>query len=354
MANFYHLSIKNITKETHNSVSIEFTIPESLKSRFSFTPGQYITLQTDLNGEQIRRDYSICCAQNSGKLKVGIKAVENGLFSQYATKELKVGNELEVSEPRGRFLLNTDAAQQKNYAAFVAGSGITPVLSMIKSSLAIESNSTFVLVYGNKTLEDVMFKNDLDALKEMYGNRFSVYYSFSKSNYENHFSGRIDETIVQKVTKELHGNITFDDYFLCGPEAMINLVKESLITSGVAKNNVHFELFTVPTEDNSVQQSESTTLTGDAEITIILDDEEETFTMKPALTILDAALKKGLDAPYSCQGGICSSCIAKVTEGKAVMDKNTILDEDEVEEGLILTCQAHPVTSTIKVDFDDA
>lgn len=354
MANFYHLSIKNITKETYNSVAIEFNIPESLKSTFSFTPGQYITIQTTLNGEQIRRDYSICCAQNSGELKVGIKAVENGLFSQYATKELKIGNELEVSEPRGRFLLNTNATHQKNYAAFVAGSGITPVLSMIKSALAIEPNSTFVLVYGNKTLEDVMFKNDLELLKETYSDRFSVYYSFSKSNLENHFSGRIDETIVQKVIKELHGNIIFDDYFLCGPEAMINLVKESLAISGVAKNNIHFELFTAPTEDNSAKQSEPEILTGDAEITIILDDDEDTFTMKPAHTILDAALKKGLDAPYSCQGGICSSCIARVTEGKAVMTKNTILDEDEVAEGLILTCQAHPVTNTIKVDFDDA
>lgn len=354
MANFYHLSIKNIIKETYSSVSIEFSIPESLKSRFTFTPGQYITLQTALNGEQIRRDYSICCAQNSDTLKVGIKAVENGLFSQYATKELKVGDELEVSEPRGRFLLNTDISNQKNYIAFVAGSGITPVLSMVKSVLAVEPNSKFVLVYGNKTLEDVMFKKELDILNETYGDRLFVYYTFSKSSYENFLSGRIDEALVNKVTKELHGTTTFNDYFLCGPEAMITIVKDTLINNGVANDKVHFELFTAPTETNNSEKINIESFTGEAEITVLLDDEEQTFTMQSEDTLLDAALKNGIDAPYSCQGGICSSCIAKVTEGKAIMDKNTILDEDEVADGLILTCQAHPTTSRIKIDFDDA
>lgn len=352
MANFYHLSIKNITKETHNSVSIEFTVPESLKNNFVFTPGQYITIQKALNGAQVRRDYSICCAQNSGKLKIGIKAVENGLFSQYATKELKVGDELEISEPRGRFLLATDASHQKNYLAFAAGSGITPILSMVKSALAIEPNSKFVLVFGNKTQEDIMFKKDLEVLQSQYADRFFLHYVFSKASYENHFSGRITKAVVNSVVKDLHAGTRFDASYLCGPEAMIHEVKDTLLENNFSENTVHFELFTVATEENNETVAEES-LDGEATITVLLDDDEETFTMPKDKTILERALLQGLDAPYSCQGGICSSCLAKVTEGKAVMQKNAILDDDEVAEGLILTCQAHPVTNTIKVDFDD-
>jgi len=349
MAAFYILSIKKITKETHNSVSITFNIPSSLADKFSFIPGQYVTIQKELNGERIRRDYSICSSQNSGAIKIGVKGVENGTFSQFATTQLKEGDELEVSAPQGRFQLIPVKANTKNYMAFVAGSGITPVLSMVKSALEAESQSKFVLIYGNKTLEDVMFKSDIDAFSEMYKNRFSVHYIFSKATYESHAVGRIDVSLVTKILDKYKG-IDFADYFLCGPEAMINITKTTIKSNGVDEKKIHFELFTTSV-DGSINETES--LDGDSEITIVLDDEEETFAMPKKSTILEQALLKGLDAPYSCQGGICSSCLAKVTEGKAMMDKNTILSEEEVADGLILTCQAHPTTPKITVDFDD-
>lgn len=352
MSKFYILSIKKITKETHNSVSITFNIPSSLKDRFSFIPGQYITVQQELNGEKIRRDYSICSSQSSGEIKIGVKAVENGSFSQYATSNLKVGDELEVSAPLGRFNLQPVSSSTKNYIAFAAGSGITPVLSIVKSSLEDEGNSKFVLVYGNKTIDDVMFKADIDALAEKYQERFFVYYIFSKVSYNEHLFGRIDASVVKLVLFDKHNDLSFSDYFLCGPEAMIKLVKETIIENGVDENQIHFELFTTSAED-VVSGKEFESLEGETEITILLDDEEETFTMNRKKTILESVLLKGLDAPYSCQGGICSSCLAKITEGKAVMDKNSILSDEEVSDGLVLTCQAHPTTSRIRIDYDD-
>jgi len=352
MSRFYILSIKKITKETHNSVSITFNIPASLKDIFSFIPGQYITVQKELNGEKIRRDYSICSSQNSGEIKISVKAVENGIFSQYATSSLKEGDELEVSAPLGRFNLQPVALSTKNYIAFAAGSGITPVLSIIKSSLEDEENSKFVLMYGNKTIEDVMFKIDIDALAEKYQERFFVYYLFSKASYDEYLFGRIDASVVKLVLNDKHKGLNFSDYFLCGPEAMIKLVKETIKESGVDEDQIHFELFTTSSEDHT-SGMELESFDGETEITILLDDEEETFTMDRKKTILESVLLKGLDAPYSCQGGICSSCLAKVTEGKAIMDKNSILSDEEVSDGFVLTCQAHPTTSKIIVDYDD-
>mgnify|MGYP003645667793 FL=1 len=346
MSAFYILSVKKITRETHNSVSITFNIPESLKERFTFIPGQYVIVQKELNGETVRRDYSICSSVTSGEIKIGVKAVENGTFSQFATTQLKEGDELEVSMPHGRFNLHVAEENAKNYVAFAAGSGITPVLSMVKSALAVEPTSKFVLVYGNKTIDDVMFKTAIDNVVATYGDRFFVHYVFSKTAYDDHLFGRIDTSVVNLILKNKYAELQFSDYFLCGPEAMINLVKETIQSNGVANEKIHFELFSTSAP---VEEIDHTNLSGETEITIVLDDEEETFTMKKKNTILDSALLKGLDAPYSCQGGICSSCLAKITEGKAVMDKNTILSDEEI----ILTCQAHPTTAKITIDYDD-
>lgn len=348
MSKFYTLSIKEIIQETHNSVSIAFDIPTSLKDRFSFISGQYITVQKELNGERIRRDYSICSSQNSNEIVIGVKAVENGTFSQFATSKLKVGDDLEISEPHGRFNLITDRNHQKNYLAFVAGSGITPVLSMVKSVLEEEPNNQFILVYGNKSIDDVMFKSQIDDLKNQYQNRFFVHYIFSRKPFKDHLFGRIDASTVNLVLDK-NNNLQFDDYFLCGPELMINTVKETLQSKGIEENKIHFELFTTSTKKDNNEDD----LEGETEITILLDDDEETFTMEKKKTILDSALLKGLDAPYSCQGGICSTCLAKIIEGKAIMDKNSILTDDEIKDGLILTCQAHPTTDKITIDYDD-
>ncbi len=352
MAKFYTLTIKELLKETHNSVSISFDIPNSLKSIFSFIPGQYVTVQTQLNGEQIRRDYSICTAQNADEIRIGVKAVEGGKFSQYATSELKVGDELEIAPPKGRFNLHIDSNNAKHYIAFAAGSGITPILSMIRSVLEIEAQSTFVLVFGNKTVDDVMFKQDLDALSKAYPDRFMLHYVFSQSSSEQQLSGRINAALVSSMLYKEHANLNFDDYFICGPEAMINTVRDTLNDKGIKNENIHIELFTVSQEDEEVSDAPEN-LSGETTIKVLLDDEEETFTMPKKSTILEQVLLQGMDAPYSCQGGICSTCIAQVVKGKAIMEKNSILNEDEVDEGLILTCQAHPVTDEIEIDYDN-
>ena len=348
MSIFYKLSVKEIKQETKKAVSILFEIPEDIKQEFCFTPGQYITIKKDLAGKEIRRAYSICSSKESNSIRIGIKAVDNGTFSVYATTNLKVGDVLEVSPPEGRFILNPSEDNEKQYLAFVAGSGITPVLSMLRSVLEAEPKSKFVLVYGNQSPNDVMFKNDIDHLKEKHPEQFFVYYTYSKTNEENTLFGRIDISKVNYIIKNIHKELEFDEFFLCGPESMIDTVKKDLLEKGYSNSEIHFELFSTELDKDDCDIN----LEGEAMITVILDDEEETFSMKKEKSILEAALKKGLDAPFSCQGGICSSCLAQITKGKAVMDKNTILTDEEVEDGLILTCQAHPITNEITIDYD--
>ena len=349
MAKFYRLTVDEVRQETANSVSISFLVPEKLREDFSFIPGQYITVKKEINGDTIRRDYSICSSTGSGKLKIGIKAVKSGTFSPYATSQIKEGDELEVSKPQGRFNLITHIGHLKKYIAFAAGSGITPIMSMINSVLEEEPSSKFVLVYGNKNIEEAMFKNEIDQLIIEHRDRFFVHYIFSQEKYTDHAFGRIDRDFADTIFDAYHTGIQFDDYFICGPEPMINEVKAGLKNRKIDDSKVHFELFTSSTTLND----ESSEYSGETEITVLLDDELETFTMQSEKTILESVLLQGLDAPYSCQGGICSTCIAQLTEGKAVMEKNSILTDDEIQEGLILTCQAHPITPKIVVDYDN-
>ena len=350
MSIFYKLSVKEIKKETKRAVSIVFDIPSDLTQEFNFIPGQYITIKKIFKGKEIRRAYSICSSKDSGIIRIGVKSVDNGLFSVYATSELKIGDVLEVSPPEGRFNLAPDPNNKKNYLAFVAGSGITPVLSMVKSVLEIEPKSRFVLVYGSKTPEDTMFKTELDDLSTRYPKQLYVSYAYSQINDNEAISGRIDAAVCNFILKNKYGHFSFDDYFLCGPEPMIKAVKASLLERGISNDKIHFELFSVDLDQESVNETES--LDGYSEITVILDDDKETFSMPRKKSILEAALLEGLDPPYSCQGGICSSCLAMITSGKAVMDKNTILTDEEVNDGLILTCQAHPTTDKVTIDYD--
>ena len=350
MSEFHNLTIKEIKKETQDAVSVLFDIPENLKADFKFIPGQYITIQKKIDETVLRRAYSICSSPNSNELRVAIKEVKNGTFSVYANNGLKAGDKIEVSTPEGRFVLKTDPSNTKNYLAFVAGSGITPVLSMIKSVLETEKESKFILVYGNKSVDQTIFKITLDDLEKEYANQFEVHYVFSQKVNDNSFFGRIDLKVINNILNEKYYEIKFDEYFLCGPEEMIDLVKGDLIDKGIDTNLIKFELFSSPEKEKEATNED---LSGNSNITILLDDEETTFEMRQDEIILDVALSKGLDAPYSCQGGICSSCLAKVTEGKAIMEKNSILSDEEVKEGLIITCQAHPVTSSIKIDYDD-
>ena len=347
MSVFYKLPVKEVRRETVEAVSIAFDVPEHLKSEFEFIPGQYVTLQADLDGSVLRRAYSICSVPSSGELRVSVKEVPKGRFSHFANRKLKAGDQMEVAGPEGRFILETSGVP-KSYMAFAAGSGITPVISMVQSVLEKEPESQFVLVYGNKSKEQTMFRKKLDALKETYGDRFTLYYVFSQIISDHAFFGRIDKKLVQQVLdKNKVGDI--DDFFLCGPEQMIDTVKEELIKHGVKEDKIKLELFSSSSHKKEVKKE----LSGNAQISIVLDDEETSFEMRKDEFVLDAALLKGLDAPYSCQGGICSSCLARVTEGSATMERNNILDEDEIKEGLILTCQAHPTTDVLKIDFDD-
>jgi len=350
MPRFKKLTVQEIIKETPNAISVVFDIPSELKEEFKFIAGQYITIRITIEGKEIRRSYSISSSPESNILRVGIKEVEKGLFSNYATKKLKVGDVIEVSPPEGKFILQTATSHQRNYAAFAAGSGITPVMSMINSVLLKETHSTFVLVYGNKTNDDIIYKDELDHLIEKYPERFNVKYVFSQKLTGDAILGRIDKSVVNLILKNHYKNTQFHSFYLCGPEPMVDIVTDTLKENGVLASKIHYELFTSTYTSGAITAKN---LEGSTEITVILDDEETTFEMSKKKMILTAALDEDLDPPYSCQGGICSSCIAKVTEGSVVMDKNSILTDEEINDGLILTCQAHPTTEKITIDFDD-
>ena len=350
MSHFYKLQIKEVKRETENAISVVFNVPTELQSNYQFVAGQYINLKLVLDGKEIRRAYSICSSPNSGELRIAIKSVKNGHFSKFANENLKVGDLLEVGQPEGKFTFEPSAERQKNYAAFVAGSGITPVMSILQSVLENEPNSTFVLVYGNKNNMETIFHSQLHNLQLNYVGRFFVHYVYSQIKVENELFGRIDKANVNFVLNNKHKEKAFDKFYLCGPEDMINLVSTVLKEHNVADKNIKFELFSTST---SAEKEITTSENGHTKITILVDGDEATFEMSQKQTVLEAALKQGIDAPYSCQGGICSSCLARISKGTAEMKKNSILTDKEVADGLILTCQAHPTSSELFVDFDD-
>lgn len=349
MPSFLKLIIKEVRRETKDAVSILFNVPEELKSDYKFIAGQYLNLRLTLDGKEIRRAYSICSAPESGELRIAVKAVKNGAFSSFANTKLKAGDVLEVGKPEGKFTLEPEANRQKNYAAFVSGSGITPVISMIKSILKSEPKSSFVLVYGNKNPEETIFYQELHDLQLQYVSRLFVHYVYSQAKVDQSLFGRIDKSVVNFVLNNKHKELEFDKFYLCGPEDMINTVSAVLKEKNVKESAIKFELFTTSSTENVIKDN----LEGHSKITVMVDDDETTFEMSQKQTILEASLKQGIDAPYSCQGGICSSCLARVTSGTAEMTKNSILTDKEIASGLILTCQAHPTSESIYVDFDD-
>ena len=349
MSQFYKLQIKEVNRETPTAVSVVFNVPAELQPNYQFIAGQYINLKLTLDGTEIRRAYSICAAPDSNELRIAIKAIKNGHFSKFANNTLKAGDIIEVGQPEGKFTFEPQPDRQRNYAAFVAGSGITPVMSILKSVLKNEKDSTFVLIYGNKTPEETIFHNELHQLQQQYVGRFFVHYVYSQVRAENELFGRVDKSVVNFVLNNKHKEKEFSKFYLCGPEEMINLVSSVLKEHNIADKNIKFELFSTSSTENKAAASHE----GHTKITILVDDEETTFEMSQKQTVLEAALKQGIDAPYSCQGGICSSCLARISKGTAEMKKNSILTDKEVAEGLILTCQAHPTSSEIFVDFDD-
>ncbi len=349
MSAFYKLNIKEVKRETQDAVSIVFNVPNELKTNYKYIAGQYLNLKLTLDGQEIRRAYSICSNPESDELRISVKAVKNGVFSQFANKQLKAGDTIDVASPEGNFTFEPSIEKQKNYAGFVAGSGITPVLSIIKSMLISEPKSTFVLVYGNKSVEETIFYNDLHELMLNNVGRFFVHYVYSQSKLDGDNFGRIDKSIVNMVLNTKHKEKEFDKFYLCGPEAMINSVSDVLKEHNVADKNIKFELFTTTSTEKVIAVDGN----GHTKVKMMVDGDFAEFEMSQKQTILEAALKQGIDAPYSCQGGICSSCLCRITEGTAEMKKNSILTDSEIAEGLVLSCQAIPTSSTIYVDYDD-
>lgn len=348
MADFHALAVKSIKKLTPSSVAVTFSIPKELIQVFNFAAGQYITIKKEIKGNELRRAYSISSSPKKESITIGIKKVDRGGFSDYANTKLQVGDVLEVMPPEGRFIFKPSESV-KNIAAFAAGSGITPIMSIAKSVLDANPKNKFVLVYGNKSYEETMFYTDLVKLELDYTNRFFAYFTNSQTKEDKALFGRIDTATVNYALKNKHKDVSFDGYYLCGPEKMIHLVTDTLLENAIPKDKIHFELFTA----TEIKEELPASVDGQTALTVIVDDEEFQLTMDKGTLVLDAVLKENIDAPYSCQGGVCSSCIAKVKEGKADMVKNQILTDGEIADGFILTCQAHPITPTLKVDYDD-
>lgn len=348
MSDFHALAISAVNRLTPSSIALTFDIPDHLKEAFLFTAGQYITLRHTIEGQDIRRSYSISSAPSSGKLTVGIKKVLNGTFSTYANESAQVGDTLDVMPPEGRFVFEKDNTE-KTIGAFAAGSGITPIMSIAETVLKSNENNRFVLVFGNQTPAETMYFKELLDLQKQYADRFFIQWIYSRSAETDCLFGRIETSTVNLITKNKFKDYNFDDFYLCGPEEMINTVSDTLENNGIPKDKIHFELFTSSSEADTLAES----LDGKTALEVIVDDETFSLTIDQKTLVLDAVLKEDIDAPYSCQGGVCSSCIARVTEGKAEMVKNQILTDSEVAEGLILTCQAHAITPTLKVDYDD-
>lgn len=348
MAKFHRLEVSEISALTPNAVAISFRVPAELKEAFAFTAGQYITVRHAVNGKDIRRAYSLCSAPGEPQMTIGVKKVPGGTFSVYATENLKVGDVLDVMPAEGRFTYESEGGPRR-IVAFAAGSGITPIMSIIRTALESDPGNQAVLVYGNRSMEDTMFYEHLTEMRSKYTGRFSVYFLYSRSQEDEGMFGRIDKSIVNLITRNKHRDLDPDRFFVCGPLPMIEAVRETLSENGVPSDRIYHELFTEPEGEDTLKD----TLEGVTRLEVTLDDQVHTLDMDSKSLVLDAVLNAGIDAPYSCQGGVCSTCIARVTEGSAKMVKNQILTDSELAEGFILTCQAHPTSGHLKIDYDD-
>ena len=352
MASFHELIISDIVKETSEAVSVTFDVPIELKSEYMFLPGQYLTLESLINNEKIRRDYSISSTPSSGNLTVTIKKVKNGIFSNYANDSLQKGSLINVSLPRGRFVYDRISDSPKIIFAFAAGSGITPIISIIKTALENSPKTSCRLIYGNKSPKTTIFLNDLKHLKQVHKNRFDLQFVYSQAQVENSLNGRIDSEktahFLQNFSSEQK---SLSNYYLCGPEKMIFNVKNELLKNNIKEEKILFELFS---STSSLETENNLNSTNNlCEATIQFEDCTEKIKILKDQTILDAALAKDIEVPYSCKGGVCSSCICRIKEGSAQMRQNSVLTEKEVEEGLVLSCQAVPTAANLIVDFDD-
>jgi ring-1,2-phenylacetyl-CoA epoxidase subunit PaaE len=352
---FHPLRIRSIRQETPECISVVFDIPEDLEKRFRFTQGQSLTMRTMLGTEEVRRTYSICSSPLENELRVAIKKQAGGLFSNFAHETLKAGDTLEVMEPIGKFYTPLDPSHKKKYLAIAAGSGITPVLSLIKATLATEPGSQFTLVYGNRNRNAIIFFEELEAIKNKYLERFHLVHVLSREKTETLInSGRIRADKLEQLER-LIPYVQMDEIFLCGPEEMIFAAKDFFDRRGIDQKKIHFELFTTPGTQRSLTRLTTQAEAGESKskITIKLDGRMFDFDLGfSAGPILDAALKEGADLPYACKGGVCCTCKAKLLEGEVEMDVHWGLEDEEVKQGYILTCQSHPLTPKVVIDFD--
>jgi len=366
---FRTLKIEDVRRETAECVSVAFRVPPELQEEFRFVQGQNITLRRRMGGEEVRRSYSICSSPLESELRIAIKKVEGGVFSTWANEQLAPGHEIEVLPPSGRFYTELRAGNRKQYLAFAAGSGITPVLSLIKATLAVEPESGFTLVYGNRNRSSIVFREELEAVKNRYMDRFSLYHILSREEIDVPlYRGRIDVAKCAELCGRLIDLRSADEVFLCGPEQMIFSVKDWLEGQGVERKKIHFELFhtvdggAAPGEARSQSTVQRRPASGArpaaqqdqvSRVTVRLDGMAHTFKLPfEGASVLEAALMEGVDLPFACKGGVCSTCRARLLEGKVEMDNNYALEADELEAGYILTCQSHPRSEEVVIDFD--
>jgi ring-1,2-phenylacetyl-CoA epoxidase subunit PaaE len=358
---FSPLFVKRIEPLTADAAQITFAIPPDLHDAFEFMSGQFLTLRATVNGESVRRSYSICSApaqvDKSHEISVGIKRVVNGVFSTWATQQLKAGDQIDVMPPDGRFVFKQPDAKMRLMIA--AGSGITPILSMLSHGLAAEQSSRFCLVYGNQRTQTIMFNEALQDLKDLYPERLQLIHILSRQATELPLShGRIDSEKISDLCSSLIAVTQVDEALICGPEAMIEAAEAALQASGLPKERIHSERFAAANTPKSIASKEySMPATGlksfKFSLDVVLDGKSHSMGMNDEDTLLDVALDQGLDLPYACKGGVCCTCRAKVIEGKVSMDKNYTLEQWEIDKGFVLTCQARCQTPRVVVSYDE-
>ncbi len=353
MARFHTLKVKDIKRETADAVSVAFDVPAPQQPEYLFKQGQYITLKLNLNGQEVRRSYSLCTAPHEKELRVAIKEVKGGLVSTHINQKLKVGDMIDVMTPMGSFYSTLAGNQKKNYVLFAGGSGITPMMSILKSILYVEKQSTITLIYANKNEESTIFKSDIDQLASANPNLKVVYvFDEPQSSIPDIQKGIVTaEKALQLI--ENFGGVNADEYFICGPGPMMENVKATLEKLQIKKEKIHIEYFSSVIDAVNKASGEGSGENVKAQVTVIQYGIETKFELETSgISMLDASIEAGVDAPFSCKGAVCCTCRAKVTEGKVKMDANFALTDDEVNEGFILTCQAHPITEKVTIDFD--
>jgi ring-1,2-phenylacetyl-CoA epoxidase subunit PaaE len=349
---FSLLEVAELRLDTPDSLLVTFAVPDALKSKFSFEPGQHLILRANINGTEVRRPYSICSAVQDDALRIAIKRAPNGLFSNWAFTHLRPGTMIEIMPPSGRFGVPLTATERHNYVAFAAGSGITPIFSIIKSTLIAEPESEFTLFYGNRSTSSVMLRNELGDLKDRFVNRFTLVHILTRERQEGDLLyGRIDYSKASDLLKHWVPGGNIDNAFICGPGSMREEVEAALRSEGLPDAKIRSELFAAP--KNGVRIDHVPVLEQQCAVTIILDGIEHRFTMpREAESVLKAGLRHGLELRYGCQGGVCASCRAHLRTGQVEMHAHYGLEDYEIDRGFILTCQSYPRTNELVVDFD--